>query len=101
MDCDEKNAVLLLAKIKALEKLGKLDFAEDIFKRLIQYYPDVPTFNTVLVEFYLKYDRKNDAEKIYRTGDIVFLDDFEEWIKYNFQYHGELVNKKVVFFLAA
>ncbi len=32
--------------------------------------------------------------------DIVFLDDFEEWIKYNFQYHGELVNKKVVFFLA-
>jgi 8-oxo-dGTP pyrophosphatase MutT (NUDIX family) len=32
--------------------------------------------------------------------DIVFLDNFEEWIKYNFQYHGELVNKKVVFFLA-
>jgi len=32
--------------------------------------------------------------------DIVFLEDFEEWIKYNFQYHGELVNKKVVFFLA-
>jgi len=32
--------------------------------------------------------------------DIVFLNDFEEWIKYNFQYHGELVNKKVVFFLA-
>jgi len=32
--------------------------------------------------------------------DFVFLDDFEEWIKYNFQYHGELVNKKVVFFLA-
>lgn len=32
--------------------------------------------------------------------DIIFLDDFEEWIKYNFQYQGELVNKKVVFFLA-
>lgn len=31
--------------------------------------------------------------------DIIFLDNFEEWIKYNFQYHGELVNKKVVFFL--
>lgn len=31
--------------------------------------------------------------------DIVFLDNFEEWIKYNFQYQGELVNKKVVFFL--
>ena len=32
--------------------------------------------------------------------DINFLDNFEEWIQYNFQYEGELVNKKVVFFLA-
>ena len=32
--------------------------------------------------------------------DISFLDNFEEWIQYNFQYEGELVNKKVVFFLA-
>jgi len=32
--------------------------------------------------------------------DITFLDNFEEWIAYNFQYQGELVQKKVVFFLA-
>ncbi|MDH3780369.1 MAG: NUDIX domain-containing protein [Nitrosopumilus sp.] len=32
--------------------------------------------------------------------DITFLENFEEWIEYNFQYQGELVNKKVVFFLA-
>lgn len=32
--------------------------------------------------------------------DVSFLDNFEEWIQYNFQYQGELVNKKVVFFLA-
>ena len=32
--------------------------------------------------------------------DITFLENFEEWIQYNFQYEGELVNKKVVFFLA-
>ena len=32
--------------------------------------------------------------------DITFLDNFEEWIQYNFQFEGELVNKKVVFFLA-
>jgi bis(5'-nucleosidyl)-tetraphosphatase len=30
----------------------------------------------------------------------MFLDNFEEWIEYNFQYQGELVHKKVVFFLA-
>jgi len=31
--------------------------------------------------------------------DVRFLDNFEEWIQYNFQFEGELVNKKVVFFL--
>ena len=31
--------------------------------------------------------------------DVVFFDNFEEWIEYNFQYKGELVHKKVVFFL--
>ncbi len=32
--------------------------------------------------------------------DITFVENFEEWIKYDFQYQGELVHKKVVFFLA-
>jgi len=32
--------------------------------------------------------------------DVSFLENFEEWINYNFQYQGELVQKKVVFFLA-
>ena len=32
--------------------------------------------------------------------DVSFLENFEEWIEYNFQYQGELVQKKVVFFLA-
>jgi len=32
--------------------------------------------------------------------DITFVDNFEEWIEYNFKYKGELVQKKVVFFLA-
>jgi bis(5'-nucleosidyl)-tetraphosphatase len=31
--------------------------------------------------------------------DVKFLDNYEEWIQYNFQYQGELVQKKVVFFL--
>ena len=32
--------------------------------------------------------------------DVNFLEGFEEWIEYNFQYQKELVHKKVVFFLA-
>ena len=35
-----------------------------------------------------------------RITDITFIENFEEWIKYDFQYQGELVHKKVVFFLA-
>ena len=31
---------------------------------------------------------------------IIFVENFEEWIEYNFKYKGELVQKKVVFFLA-
>jgi len=31
--------------------------------------------------------------------DVKFLDYFEEWIQYNFQFNGELVQKNVVFFL--
>ena len=32
--------------------------------------------------------------------DLKFIENFEKWIEYNFQYDGELVQKKVVFFLA-
>ncbi len=32
--------------------------------------------------------------------DVTLIEDFEEWIEYEFQYRGELVCKKVVFFLA-
>ena len=32
--------------------------------------------------------------------DVKFVDGYEEWIEYNFQFEGELVHKKVVFFLA-
>jgi len=32
--------------------------------------------------------------------DIALLNGFEEWIEYNFQFQGELVHKRVVFFLA-
>ena len=64
---NDKNVALQLIKIKALENLAKLDLAEDVFIRLINYYPKVTAFNTVLAQFYLKHGRKEDAEKIYRS----------------------------------
>ena len=32
-------------------------------------------------------------------SDVTIIDNFEEWIEYNFQFQGELIHKKVVFFL--
>ena len=31
--------------------------------------------------------------------DVTFIENFEEWIEYNFQFQGDVVHKKVVFFL--
>jgi bis(5'-nucleosidyl)-tetraphosphatase len=41
-----------------------------------------------------------EAEEETGITDITFIEKFEEWIEYNFKYQGELVQKKVVFFLA-
>lgn len=41
-----------------------------------------------------------EAQEETGITDITFLENFEEWIKYDFQYQGELIHKKVVFFLA-
>ena len=32
--------------------------------------------------------------------DIKFIENFEQWINYNFKHQGKLIQKKVVFFLA-
>lgn len=63
---NDKNIVLQLIKVKALDNLAKLDLAEDVFRRLITYYPEVPAFNYALAQLYLKHDRKEDAEKEFR-----------------------------------
>jgi len=62
-----KNIVLQLIKVQALNNLAKLDLAEDVFKRLINYYPDTPAFNYALAEFYFQHDRKDDAVKEFWT----------------------------------
>jgi len=63
----EKNIALQLIKIKALDKLAKLDLAEEVFRRLIEYYPETTAFNYVLANFYIKHNRHEDAEKEYRA----------------------------------
>ena len=40
-----------------------------------------------------------EAKEETGISDIMFVDGFEEWVRYRFQYEGELVNKKVLYFL--
>ena len=62
----EKNAPLHLIKIKAFEKLGKSSLIEEEYKKLISYYPKTRAFKKVLVQFYLKNKRNEDAENIFK-----------------------------------
>lgn len=63
---NEKNIALQLIKIKALEKLNKLNLVESTHKKLIDFYPKLRGFKTALAQFYLKSKRTNDAENIFR-----------------------------------
>ena len=41
-----------------------------------------------------------EAEEETGISDLSFIDGFEEWIEYDFQFEGELIHKKVIFYLA-
>ena len=63
---NEKNIALHLIKIKALEKLNKLDLVEVAYKKIINFYPKTRGFKTILAQFYIKNKRMNDAENIFK-----------------------------------
>ncbi|HEX8988541.1 MAG TPA: tetratricopeptide repeat protein [Rhodocyclaceae bacterium] len=63
---NDKNIVLQLIKVQALESLSKLDSAEEIFHKLIALYPQIRQLRHVLAQFYLNNGRKDKAEAEYR-----------------------------------
>lgn len=64
---NEKNIALQLIKVQALEKLSKLDNAEEIFRKLIALYPETPAFRNVLAQFYIGHRRFDKAEAEFRA----------------------------------
>jgi cellulose synthase operon protein C len=64
---NEKNIALQLIKVQALESLAKLDSAEEIFRKLIAFYPQTRGLRHILAQFYLSHDRKDAAEAEYRA----------------------------------
>lgn len=64
---NEKNIALQLIKIEAYNKLAQLENAEQIFRKLIQFYPDAKQVRQALASFYLQHEKKDEAEKELRT----------------------------------
>jgi len=59
---DEKNVALQLIKVQALERLAQFDNAEEVFRKLIAFYPENPAFRRTLAYFYLSHKQPEKAE---------------------------------------
>jgi cellulose synthase operon protein C len=62
LQSDDKNVAFQLIKVQALEKLSKLDNAEEVFRKLITYYPDNQAFKRTLAYFYQSHGQLDKAE---------------------------------------
>ena len=67
LENDNKNIALQLIKVQALGKLAQLDKAEEVYRKLISYYPDNSVFSYALAEFLIKRNRIDEAESIYKS----------------------------------
>ena len=63
---NDRNIVLQLFRITALQALGNDAGVEDVFKRLRSYYPEDQGVRDGLVRWYVSKGRKDDAEQVLR-----------------------------------
>lgn len=64
---NEKNIALQLIKVQALEKLANRTGAEEIYLKLVSYFPESKEFRYILGQFYLVNGDKEKAEAQYRA----------------------------------
>ena len=63
---NERNIGLQLFRMKSLAALEDSNGIEQVFTKLISYYPDNERFRYGLAQWYLRAGRKGDAEKVLR-----------------------------------
>lgn len=63
---NERDIALQLIKVQALEKMGRLDDAEAIFRKLIGFYPDNKVLRHMLAQFFVMHGKPEKAEGTYR-----------------------------------
>src|SRR5262245_11238262 len=66
-DKHAKDLGVQLFKLKVLENIGDANKTEAVLQKLIENFPQEPGFRKLLVQFYVRQDRKDDAEKTIRA----------------------------------
>lgn len=74
---NEKDVALQLIKVQALEKLAQREQAEEIFRKLIAFYPDNKAFRTILAQYYTMNGQPDKAEAEYRATAAAFPKDLQ------------------------
>lgn len=74
---NEKDVALQLIKVQALEKLAKREQAEEIFRKLMAFYPDNKVFRTILAQYYAMNGQADKAEAEYRATAAAFPKDLQ------------------------
>jgi tetratricopeptide (TPR) repeat protein len=63
----EKDLGVQLFKLKVLEQIGDKAKSEAVLKKLIEHFPKESGFRKLLVQYYLREDRQDDAEETIRA----------------------------------
>jgi tetratricopeptide (TPR) repeat protein len=88
---NEKNLVLQLIKIKALDTLKNHEQVITVFKRLITLYPEAKAFRIALAQYYIANNKMDQAEKVYREAAESNVDDVDvklDLVKFVFKERG-------------
>lgn len=72
---DERNVTLQLIRVQALERMAKLESAEEALQKLVALYPDNKAFQTILAQFYVLHNQMEKAEAVYRAVAAKFAGD--------------------------
>ncbi len=64
---DERNLALALLKVNALERLGRIEEAENVFRQVVDTHPGNRSLHDLLADFYVRHGLEDKAHAAYRA----------------------------------
>jgi len=74
---NERDVALQLIKVQALERMSNMAGAEEVFKKLIEFYPQNREFRNILAQFYVVNNQVERAEAEFRATVQAFPQDVQ------------------------